>query len=60
MYNLKNTDGTLNAAMDPNGVPPITGPQSVDEIFGLFKYNFEQHYNGDRRPLGIYLHGMAS
>lgn len=56
MYNLKNADGTLNAAMDPEPVPPITGPQSINEIYNVYVTNFKNHYNGDRRPLGIYLH----
>ena len=44
--------------MDPN--PPqgkIT--ISADEIADLYTTNFLNHYNGDRRPFGIYLHAAV-
>ena len=60
MYNLRNVDGTLNAAMDPNAIPGGAASPTADEIFNLYKSNFLTHYNGDRRPLGIYLHAALS
>ena len=60
LYTLQNADGSLNAAMDPNPVPGGAPAATVDEIFNLYKSNFLTHYNGDRRPLGIYLHAALS
>jgi hypothetical protein len=52
MYSLLNPDGSLNAAMDPNPVGSITYEKTLE----LLKHNFLERYNGNRLPLGIYLH----
>ncbi|KAI8904389.1 hypothetical protein EDD86DRAFT_242261 [Gorgonomyces haynaldii] len=58
MATLNNADGSLNAAMDPNPLPG-TAVSSVDDIYNLYKTNFENHYNGDRLPFGIFLHAAV-
>jgi peptidoglycan/xylan/chitin deacetylase (PgdA/CDA1 family) len=62
MYQMMNTDGSINTSMDPN---PITGqnPQDVtlptgQQIFNMWKYNFDRNYNGNRTPFGLYLHTL--
>ncbi|KAI8908679.1 hypothetical protein DFJ77DRAFT_472935 [Powellomyces hirtus] len=57
---LVNADGSENSPMDPNAVKGGTvGGPTADEIFELLKSNFERHFNGDRVPLGIYLHAAT-
>ena len=60
MYVLKNPDGTLNAAMDPNNPPGIrTSIPTKDSLLTVLKHNFQQRYNGNRLPMGLYLHAAA-
>jgi hypothetical protein len=58
MYNLRNADGSLNAAMDPE-MPAGMTALTADVVADLYKTNFLKKYNGDRRPMGIYLHAAV-
>jgi peptidoglycan/xylan/chitin deacetylase (PgdA/CDA1 family) len=40
--------------MDYGAMDPAAGFDSIFQV--ILNYNFEQHYNGNRCPLGIYLH----
>jgi peptidoglycan/xylan/chitin deacetylase (PgdA/CDA1 family) len=58
MYTLDNTDGTLNAAMDPNAK---RGNSDLKEnLLSTLKFNFLARYNSTRVPMGLYLHAAAS
>jgi hypothetical protein len=49
MYQLHNPqDGRVMALMDPQG--------TSDELFEMFKFNFENHWKSSKAPFGIYLH----
>nr|KAJ3419834.1 hypothetical protein HK105_006451 [Polyrhizophydium stewartii] len=61
MYTLNNADGSLNAAMDPEPVPGGNpGMPTANEIFELYKSNFNKRYTSTRLPMGIYLHAAVS
>ena len=60
MYTLDNPDGSLNAAMDPNGLPGSRAVASKDEYLNVLKHNFLARYNSTRVPMGLYLHAAAS
>ncbi len=48
LYDKENN--TIGDGMDP-------APQSGQTVQQILKMNFERHYNGNRAPLGIFLHG---
>lgn len=54
MYTLLNPDNSENSPMDPNPVGLINDEQT----FELLKSNFLRNYNGNRIPMGIYLHAV--
>ncbi|KAJ3157935.1 hypothetical protein HDU89_000314 [Geranomyces variabilis] len=57
---LLNSDGTENGPMDPNPVPGgAAGQPTATEIFELLKFNFLRRYNGDRAPMGIFIHAAT-
>lgn len=45
MWNIQDSTGVTLASMDPTGDP-----------YELYKLQFDERYNGNRAPLGIYLH----
>eukprot|EP01129_Flabellula_baltica_P013794 TRINITY_DN6482_c0_g1_i2.p1 TRINITY_DN6482_c0_g1~~TRINITY_DN6482_c0_g1_i2.p1 ORF type:complete len:366 (-),score=63.60 TRINITY_DN6482_c0_g1_i2:3-1100(-) len=45
---LFDSTGKINSAIDPVGEP--------DDLLELLKYNFLEHYNGNRSPLTVTLH----
>ncbi|KAJ3156809.1 hypothetical protein HDU86_003575 [Geranomyces michiganensis] len=60
MNTLLNADGTENSPMDPNPVPGgAAGEPTAAEIFELLKANFLRRYNGDRAPMGIFIHAAT-
>lgn len=52
MVELLDTNGMAEALMDPQTLPDDT----YANVLALLKYNFTAHYNGNRAPLGLYLH----
>jgi hypothetical protein len=48
MHSLNNGN-TAYASMDPPGTATF--------LLDLLKANFDRHYNGNRAPFGVYLHG---
>lgn len=60
MYTLHNSDGSLNAAMDPNFIKRKGSSSSTKtELVELLKTNFLNRYNSSRIPMGLYLHGKS-
>ncbi|RKO82732.1 hypothetical protein BDK51DRAFT_24350 [Blyttiomyces helicus] len=56
LYNLRaNPNNSLNAAMDPNPIPPAITANEAD-ILTVLKYNFLNRYNSTRLPMGLYIH----
>eukprot|EP00842_Homolaphlyctis_polyrhiza_P004943 jgi/Hompol1/544/HPOL_004239-RA len=61
LYTLNNADGSQNAAMDPNPLPTSApGLMTAQDIFSLYKTNFNNRYTSTRIPMGIYLHAAVS
>ena len=57
LYRLKNADGSLNAAMDPNRA----GAEDEKAVLvSLLKTNFLNRYTSTRLPMGLYLHAAES
>ncbi|KAI9204001.1 uncharacterized protein BJ171DRAFT_558765 [Polychytrium aggregatum] len=58
MANLNNQDGSINTSMDP--MANSTSPLTSDEILALLQYNFLSHYNGQRTPMGLFIHATPA
>ena len=59
MATLRNSDGSLNTPMDPNPLPGGNPFVTADDVYNLYMTNFLNHYNGNRTPLGIFLHAAS-
>ncbi|KAI9190585.1 uncharacterized protein BJ171DRAFT_563758 [Polychytrium aggregatum] len=58
MPNLNNPDDTINTSMDP--LATATAPLTSDGILAMLKFNFLKHYNGQRTPMGLFLHATPA